>query len=92
MADEIKLNKDVTEGKRAELLLKDETLAKIFADLKQSYIDKWLSTDIHAEKDREKLWLAAQVIGKVRDHLAIMIANGKLAQRDLDELTAKKRH
>lgn len=90
MADEIKLNKDVSEGKRAGLLLQDETLTKIFADLKQSYIDKWLSTEVDADKDREKLWLAAQVIGKVRDHLVILMNNGKLAQRDLDELAAKR--
>lgn len=91
MADEIKLNKDVTDGKRADLLLRDDTLRNAFFELEQSYIAKWRSTEVHAEKDREKLWLAVQVVGKVRDHLAKLVNNGKLAQRDLDELAAKRR-
>ena len=35
---------------------------------------------------REKLFLAINIVGKVRDHLTSVIANGKLAQAELKEL------
>jgi len=35
---------------------------------------------------REKLFLAINIVGKVRDHLNAVIANGKLAQAELKEL------
>ena len=42
---------------------------------------------------REKLLLAINIVGKVRDHLAAAVANGKLAQTELKELaqTAERR-
>jgi hypothetical protein len=40
---------------------------------------------------RERLWQATQIVGKVRDHLGAVLNNGKLAQRQLDELAARKR-
>jgi hypothetical protein len=35
---------------------------------------------------REKLFLAINIVGKVRDHLASIVANGKLAQAELKKL------
>jgi hypothetical protein len=35
---------------------------------------------------REWLWQVVNVLGKVKDHLARMVADGKLAQRQLSEL------
>jgi hypothetical protein len=38
---------------------------------------------------RESLWQAVNVLGKVRDHLARIVADGKLAQRELSDLVHK---
>jgi hypothetical protein len=37
------------------------------------------------------LWQAVQIVAKVRDHLAAAFNNGKLAQRELDDLAERKR-
>ena len=54
--------------------------------LEQNYISAWRATTIEDVAGREKLFLAINIAGKVRDHLTATIANGKLAQAELKEL------
>lgn len=91
MADEIALNKATSDAKRALLLLQDETLVRAFVQLEQTYIKAWRETGVNDTNARERLWQATQIVGKVRDHLSTVVQNGKLAQHELDQLTAKKR-
>jgi len=35
---------------------------------------------------RERLWQAVHVVGKVRDHLKMLLDGGKLAQAELDNV------
>ena len=49
-------------------------------------VSAWRATGIDDTAGREKLFLAINVVGKVLDHLASTIANGKLAQAELNEL------
>ncbi len=39
---------------------------------------------------RERLWQAVNVLGKVRDHLSRVVADGNLAQRELTDLVHKR--
>ena len=79
---------------RSQELLDNELLSEAFATLKQNYITAWRTTTIEDTSAREKLFLAINIVGKVRDHLAAAVANGKLAQAELKELaqiTERKR-
>lgn len=76
----------IARGKRAELLLKDELLVEALDKLKASYIDGWEHSGARDSDGRERVWQAVQVLGKVREHLSIVMNNGKLAQRELDDL------
>lgn len=91
MADEIALTKSVSDAKRAELLMGDDLLQGAFRQLEHDYIAKWRITEARDTDARERLWLAVQVIGKVRQHLQTAMANGKLAQHELDALAARKK-
>lgn len=91
MVDEITLTKQATEGKRAGTLLQDETLLNAFNQLEHDYVQGWRNTDARDTDARERLWQAVQIVGKVKQHLSTMAANGKVAQRQLDELAGKKR-
>lgn len=71
---------------RAEALLGDELLSESFDALEKSYIAAWRATTIDDAAGREKLFLAINIVGKVRDHLAGVVANGKLARAELKEL------
>jgi hypothetical protein len=86
MTDEASLNEIATQGARAEELLENELLAAAFTVLEGSYISAWRATGVDDVTGREKLFLAINIVGKVRDHLASVVANGKLAEAELREL------
>ena len=84
---EDKLAAAVTRGARAKALLEDELLQEAFAALESDYVAAWKRSPARDTDARERLWQAVNVLGKVRDHVARIAADGKLAQRELDDLT-----
>jgi hypothetical protein len=86
MTDEIALTRAAERGARAQSLLGDELLNGSLRDLEEGYIKAWRETAARDTDARERLWQAVQVVGKVRDHLGSVVAGGKLAQRELNDL------
>ena len=86
MADENRLDQAVTRAARAQELLDNELLGEAFRTLEENYASAWRATIIDDVAGREKLFLAINIVGKVRDHFAAIVANGKLAQAELKEL------
>jgi hypothetical protein len=93
MSDETKLRETVSKAVRAKNLLEEDLLAEAFKGLEDSYTAAWQATTIDDVGGREKLFLAINIVGKVRDHLTAIVTNGKLAQAELKELaqTAERR-
>jgi hypothetical protein len=83
MTDESKLSQDAVKGVRAQRLLEDDILVEAFTSLESAYTAAWRSTTIDDVSGREKLFLAINVVGKVRDHLTSVVNNGKLASTEL---------
>lgn len=86
MIDEIALTRATERASRAERLQADDILTEAFKTLEDGYIAAWRATTIDDVSGREKLFLAINVIGKVKDHLTAVISNGKLAAAELEEL------
>ncbi len=86
MSDENRLDRAAAKGIRAQELLDNELLTEAFKGLEDDYTAAWRATTIDDVAAREKLFLAINIVGKVRDHLAATVANGKLAQAELKEL------
>ena len=86
MTDETALGLAQSRALRAQRLLEDELLAEAFKTLEDSYTQAWRNTVIDDVSAREKLFLAINVVGKVRDHLTTAVNNGKLAAAELKEL------
>ena len=86
MTDEIKLNADATRGAQAEALLNNELLQQAFLGLELSFYDGWRLTEARDTEARERLWQAINIVGKVKDALTKHIIDGKLAQRQLDDI------
>lgn len=86
MVDEHALLRATRKAGPAARLLEDETLKEAFTSLEEAYTQAWRRTTIDDVASREKLFLAINVVGKVRDHLSAIVINGKLAQAELDEL------
>ncbi len=86
MTDENRLDQAAAKALRAQELLDNDLLTEAFGTLETNYISAWRATTIEDASGREKLFLAINIVGKVRDHLAAAVANGKLAQAELKEL------
>ena len=86
MTDEIKLSKDAQRGARAKDLLENDLIQEAFTALEQAYIKAWRLTTIEDVTGREKLFLAINVVGKVRDHLNSIMTDGTLATEELRRL------
>ena len=86
MIDELKANNEMSRGARARALLDNELLDEAFAALEAAYVERWRATHIDDERGREKLFIAVNVVGKVRAHLATITANGHIAAKQLDDL------
>ena len=93
MSDESRLDQAVAKAIRVRDLLDNELLREAFDALEETYTAAWRTTGIEDVAAREKLFLAINIVGKVRDHLTSVITNGKLAQAELKELaqTAERR-
>jgi hypothetical protein len=91
MSEEGRLNADLARGARAQMLLQSELLEEAFAALEARYIEEWRASQFRDTDARERLWQAVNVLRKVKDHLARMIADGKLAQREIDALAEKRK-
>jgi hypothetical protein len=89
--DEVDLNKRQARGARAEELLRNELLKECFRDLHDEYIQAWKVTHYKNAEARERLWQAVQIVGKVEQHLAKLVQNGRIATRDLSQIKTLKR-
>lgn len=89
--DEIELSRKQVKGARAKELFENELLQEAFTKLHSEYIDAWKLTHFKNAEGRERLWQAIQIVGKVQDHLKKMISDGKMATRDLAQISHPKR-
>jgi hypothetical protein len=88
---EDKLNSALARAARAQALLEDELLAEAFAALETRYVDEWRATQFRDTDARERLWQAVNVLRKVKDHLGRILADGRLAQREIEALAQRKK-
>ncbi len=86
MTDEIALTKAMARAARAEALLRDELLVESFDTMEREYIQAWRQSPARDTDGRERLWQAVQIVSRVRDHLKSVVNNGKLAQRELQDI------
>jgi hypothetical protein len=69
----------------------DELLQESFARLEERYLEEWRVTGFRDTDARERLWQAVNILRKVKDHLANIVADGKLAQREIDALAQRRK-
>lgn len=90
MSDD-KLRDAIDRGKRALALTGDELLQEAFATLERRYIEEWKVRPVMDTAGREKLWQAVNIVGKVKEHLSSVLADGKLAQAEVDRVANEPR-
>jgi predicted metal-dependent hydrolase len=90
-SDEHKLNAAIARQARAQALIGDELLQEAFGRLEDRYIEEWRVTQFRDTDARERLWQAVNVLAKVKDHLGKIVGDGKLAQREIEQLAQKRK-
>ena len=74
------------EGKRAQVLLNDPLLKQAFEDLLETYKQEIFNTSFTDDDNRRSLWMAYNMLDKIKGHLITIMESGKLAQKDLELL------
>lgn len=78
-------------GQRGEALLRDEAFSASCLRHKEELINAWLATGRGDQMIRESLWHEVSALDRMRQHLAMIHSDGKLAQRAIDEMSKRPR-
>ena len=81
-----KTETQVREGKRAQVLLNDPLLKQAFEDLLGTYKQEIFNTSFTDDNKRRYLWMAYNMLDKIKGHLQTIMESGKLSQKDLEIL------
>ena len=79
----------IRQGKRAEQLLNDPLLKTAFEDLLEIYKQEMFNTKFADNDKRTHLWVAYNLVEKIRGHLQSIMSSGKLTQQELDQLNKR---
>ena len=91
--DEFAMRKAMERAAIAQQFLENSIVVEAFAELEASYLNAWKAAQPRDTEGREKLWMAVQIIGKVKTHLEQTAAHGRLASQQIerDYYTPRKR-
>ena len=82
-------DKQIRQGKQAERLLSDPLLKQAFEDLLELYKQEIFNTKFTEDDKRTYLWVAYNLVDKIRGHLQSVMESGKLTQKELDDLNKR---
>ena len=80
------MDKQIRERQRAAQLLNDPLLKQAFEDLLETYKQEIFNTNFADDNRRRSLWMAYNMVDKIRGHLQTIMESGKLASKDLELL------
>jgi len=87
---EDRLREDAVRAARARAILGDELFNDAFAQLEADFIRAWKNSDPRDDDGRQRIWQALQLLGKVRECLSRAIANGRLAEDEIERILADR--
>lgn len=81
---------DVQRAMQAEELINNPLLAEAFDAMEREYLRAWRGSGLPDLEERERLWLAIQVLEEVRKHLRVVLENGVIARREIDRIAGRR--
>ena len=82
-----KIQKQIQQGQRAKQLLDDPLLKEAFEYLTEQYKSEIFNTSYNDHDQRQVLWMAYNMLDKIKGHLVSVMETGKLASSELENLT-----
>lgn len=86
-----KTEKQIQQGQRAKQLLNDPLLKEAFEYLTEQYKTEIFNTSYNDHDQRQVLWMAYNMLDKIKGHLVSVMETGKLASSELENLTRQSR-
>jgi hypothetical protein len=77
----------VQRGQQAKRLLNDPLLKEGFEYLFEEYKKEIFNTSYNDHEQRQVLWMAYNLLDKIKGHLVTVMETGKLASSELENLT-----
>ena len=74
---------------RAQALLDYPLLKQAFEDLLETYKEEIFNTNFADDDKRKSLWMAYNMLDKIKGHLQTVMESGRLAQKDLELLNKR---
>jgi hypothetical protein len=92
MIDEHKLIRDSARAARAKALIEDELFNEAFSAYEAEIMARWRETGTAQAETfkRERLWLAINLLGKIKHHLVRVMEDGKVAKAHLAQLEGRR--
>jgi len=81
-----KREKEISQGHEAERILRSPIYQEAFEMYRQSLLTAWASSGVKDGENRERLWLAYQIAGKVQQHIERVMTTGKMAQKQVEDM------
>jgi CTP:phosphocholine cytidylyltransferase-like protein len=82
-----KIEKQIQQGQKAKRLLDDPLLKEAFEYLSEQYKSEIFNTSYNDHDQRQVLWMAYNMLDKIKGHLVSVMETGKLASSELENLT-----
>ncbi len=82
-----KIEKQIQQGQKAKQLLDDPLLKEAFEYLTEQYKSEIFNTSYNDHDQRQVLWMAYNMLDKIKGHLVSVMETGKLASSELENLT-----
>jgi hypothetical protein len=81
------LDKQIQKGHQAKRLLDEPLLKEAFEYLFEEYKKEIFNTSYNDHEQRQVLWMAYNLLNKIKGHLITVMETGKLASSELENLT-----
>jgi len=84
------IDQELKDSQRAEELLNDPLIQKIFQELESKYIDAWRGSDPKDSSGREVLFQLQWAIAEVRSHFNVILEKGDFHKSTLSRSMKRK--
>jgi hypothetical protein len=88
MIDEHKLIRDASRTSEADGLLNNALFQEALKEVETQLIQAWKNTKPRDVEGREGAWAAIQQLGNLQGYIRSVLDDGKIAQRQLNDLQA----
>ena len=79
-----RLRSEIDQGSKAADLIRNPVFLEAFNEMRTRYATQWADTPSNAENERERLYVAINVLEDIYDHIVGVMQTGAMADKELN--------